>query len=229
MVPAAYERHRYVLELRLADAPDARNLAVLMKNPSTATAERLDPTIGKVQAWARRHDFGGVTVVNLFALRATHPRALNAYPYEVIVGPENDQHIGEVAARADVIALGWGNPNGLALDRYARRTAEVQELLAPYPLHVVGPLTHFGHPRHGLRWNGGMELARWDVQWRSGGVQGGGNGLLRRERGALCPCRVERLRAQGFPHGLDRVIDRGLQVQGASRAAGAAQGLGRAE
>lgn len=207
MVPAAHERYRYVLELQLTDAPDARHLAVLMKNPSTASAERLDPTIGKVQAWARRHGFGGVTVVNLFALRATHPRALNAYPYEVIVGPENDWHIREVAARADVIALGWGNPNGLALDRYARRIAQVRELLAPYPLHVVGPLTHVGHPRHGLLWNGGAELARWDVRWRSGGVQGGDDGLLRRERSALRPCRVDRLRAQGFPHGLGREID----------------------
>ncbi len=54
MVPAAYERYRYVLELRLTDAPAGRHLAVLMKNPSTASAERLDPTIGKVRAWCAR-------------------------------------------------------------------------------------------------------------------------------------------------------------------------------
>jgi hypothetical protein len=164
MVPAAYERYRYVLELRLTDSLDApadRHLALLMKNPSTASAERLDPTIGKVRAWARRQGFGGVIVVNLFALRATHPQALNAYPYEVIVGPENDRHIREVAARAEVVALGWGNPNGVTHDRYARRIAEVCALLAAYPLHVVGPLTRQGHPRHGLLWTAGMQLAPW--------------------------------------------------------------------
>jgi hypothetical protein len=163
MAPAAYERYRYVLELRVRDAQTARCLAVVMKNPSTASAERLDPTIGKAQAWARRHDFGVVSVVNLFALRATHPQALNTYPYEMIVGPENDQHICEVAARADVVAVGWGNPNGLVPDRYARRIAETLALLAPYPLHIVGPLTRLGHPRHGLRWNGETELTRWNV------------------------------------------------------------------
>jgi hypothetical protein len=169
MVPAVNERYRYVLELRLTDplnTPHVRHLAVLMKNPSTASAERLDPTMGKVRAWALRHGFGALSVVNLFALRATHPRALNAYPYEVIVGPDNNRHIREVAAHAVAQAegddIGWGNPNGLAPDRYAQRIAEVRELLAAYPLHIIGPLTRLGHPRHGLLWNGGTELARWD-------------------------------------------------------------------
>lgn len=176
-VPATYAAYRYVLELRLggeapgADTPvraglpagpGAPRLAVLMKNPSTATAERLDPTIGKVRAWAWRHGFGTVAVVNLFALRATHPPALNAHPYERIVGPENDRHIREVASRADLVALGWGNPNGLDPARYTRRIAEVLTLLAPCPLYVVGPLTHQGHPRHGLLWNGETELAAFD-------------------------------------------------------------------
>jgi hypothetical protein len=169
-VPATYAAHRYLLELRLDDetqadglgGPARRRLAVLMKNPSTASAERLDPTIGKVRAWARRHGFATIAVVNLFALRAAHPPALNPYPYELIVGPENDRHILEVAARADLVALGWGNPNGLDPARYARRIADVLALLAPYPLYVVGPLTLQGHPRHGLRWNGDAELAPYD-------------------------------------------------------------------
>jgi hypothetical protein len=163
MVPAAYERYRYMLELRIADPSNTRHLAVLMKNPSMASAERLDPTIGKVRAWARRHGFSALTVVNLFALRATHPRALNGYPYEVVVGPENDRHIRTATAHAVVVALGWGNPNGVARERYARRIDEVRALLAAYPLHIVGPLTRLGHPRHGLLWNGGTELARWDA------------------------------------------------------------------
>jgi hypothetical protein len=164
-IPAGYERYRYVLELRLAktsaETCDGRRLAVLMKNPSKASAERLDPTTGKVLAWARRGGFGEVYVVNLFALRATHPRSLNASAYGVIVGPENDRHIREVAGRADIVVLGWGNPNGIAPERYARRIAEVLALLAPYPLYAVGPPTRLGHPRHGLLWNGGTQLVRW--------------------------------------------------------------------
>lgn len=167
-VPDEYAAHRYVLELRLGDAPRAggprrgtARLVALMKNPSTASAERLDPTIGKVRAWAIRQGFGVVAVVNLFALRATHPPALNRSPYELVVGPENDHHIRAIAASADLIVLGWGNPNGLDPARYARRIAETLALLAPYPLHVVGPLTAQGHPRHGLLWNRDCELAPW--------------------------------------------------------------------
>lgn len=162
-IPVAYEDYRYVLELHLSDRTDAPRLAVLMKNPSTASAERLDPTIGKVRAWAQRHGFARVSVVNLFALRATHPPALNAHPYAAIVGPENDHYIREAAAAADVVVAGWGNANGLNPERYARRIEEAMALLAPYPLHVVGAPTKLGHPRHGLLWNRNAELTLWKV------------------------------------------------------------------
>jgi hypothetical protein len=153
--------YRYLLAVRLADVPVARRLTVVLKNPSTASAVRSDPTVGKVEAWARRQDFGIVTYVNLFALRATHPAALNAHPYGVAVGAANDGYIGHAAARADIVVAAWGNPNGIALDCYRRRIAEALALLRGYRLYVVGPLTDLGHPRHGLFWNGGAALMPW--------------------------------------------------------------------
>jgi hypothetical protein len=101
-VPEAFAAYRYLLEIPLCDAAAPR-LTVILKNPSTASTTRSDPTIGKIAAWARRHGFAAVACVNLFALRATQPTALNQYSYAVIVGPENDAYIHDAVGAADVV------------------------------------------------------------------------------------------------------------------------------
>ncbi len=156
-VPRRYGRYRYFMEVRMRESP-APALAVVMKNPSTASFERSDPTAGKVEAWARAHGFGCVRYVNLFARRSPYPEELNACKYPAMVGRENDAWIERAVARADLVVAAWGNPNGIEPARYARRIAEVARLLAGVRLHAVGPPTMRGHPRHGLGWNGGCAL-----------------------------------------------------------------------
>lgn len=103
-----YDRaYRYLLQIRLGAG---RRLAVILKNPSTADAERSDPTVGKVEAWARRHGCGTLTLVNLFALRSTHPSDLNRHSYARAVGPENDLFIRRAADCADTLIVAWGGP-----------------------------------------------------------------------------------------------------------------------
>lgn len=159
-VPAAYGTHRYLLEVQLGGG-SAMNprLAVILKNPSTASALKSDPTIGKVEAWARRRNFASLLYVNLFAVRSTQPAPLNDWDYAYAVGPENDYYIREAAAQADTIVVAWGNSNGIDPQRYDRRIREVLALLIGYRLQVVGLPTRQGFPRHGLLWNNEPELS----------------------------------------------------------------------
>src|SRR5215831_12146134 len=109
-LPDVDSSYRYLLAVRLS-AETGPRLGAILKNPSTASVTRSDPTIGKVEAWARRNGFASIAVVNLFALRATRPAALNRFSYAEMIGPDNDAHIQAVVASADVVAAGWGGPN----------------------------------------------------------------------------------------------------------------------
>ncbi len=170
-LPALSDRHRTLLTVQLRPgSPDrpCRHLAVLLKNPSRADATRMDPTVGKVEAWARRQGFARVSYVNLFALRSPHPAALNRPTYPEAVGPGNDSAILMAAQEAEVMVVAWGNPNGVEPSRYARRIQEVTRLLAGRPLFHVGPLTRQGQPRHGLHWQTGMLLRPFRAPGRAG-------------------------------------------------------------
>jgi hypothetical protein len=139
--PTDLGSYRYLLRVRLGPG---RRLAVILKNPSTADALRSDPTVGKVEAWARRRGFGVVTYANLFAYRSPYPAQLNKVSYAAAVGPANDAVLVQAVTDADVAVLAWGNPNGIIHSRYQQRIGEVLAVLAstpPPPIRRVGMLT----------------------------------------------------------------------------------------
>jgi hypothetical protein len=129
--------YRYRLDRRWSDGP---TVAWLMLNPSTADARAEDATSRRIQAFSRSWGYGALTVVNLYAWRATDPRELwrTADP----VGPDNDRHITEAVAGRTVIAA-WG-----ANARPDRITA-VLALPGMDRLHAL-ELTKDGQPRHPL-------------------------------------------------------------------------------
>lgn len=103
-------RFRYRLWRRWADAAP---LPFVMLNPSTADANEDDPTIRKCIGFAQRLGYGGIEVVNLFAVRATKPADLKASGYQV--GPDNDKHVAEVCAPSRPVVCAWGvNARGLS-------------------------------------------------------------------------------------------------------------------
>lgn len=132
--------YRYALWRSWDDA--LPRVAFLLLNPSTADAERDDPTIRRCIAYARQWGFGSLHVVNLFAYRATNPRDLLAAPDPV--GPDNDAHLLEATRAATLTVAGWGLHG-----RHNGRAAAVRSLLSARPLHTLA-LTASGEPRHPL-------------------------------------------------------------------------------
>lgn len=139
-------RFRYVL--RRSWAGGAGSVLWIMLNPSTADATRDDPTIRRCTGFSKAWGYQKLVVVNLFALRATDPRALRLpEPYTQddvlsVVGPRNDEHIWAEAARATLAVAAWGN-RGVLYDR-GEEIRERIELL--YHLGI----TKLGQPRHPL-------------------------------------------------------------------------------
>jgi hypothetical protein len=123
--------------------PELPFLTMLMLNPSTADAERLDPTVTRVMNFALREGCGGFIVYNIFALRSTDPKAL--YSMEDPVGPANNQYIQDaLAADEHMFIAGWGNHGNLN-----GRSEEVREMMRGYDVKCLG-LTGKGEPKHPL-------------------------------------------------------------------------------
>jgi hypothetical protein len=116
-----------------------------MLNPSTADAEKLDATIRRCLRFSQAWGYGGMAVVNLFALRATKPRAL--YQSADPVGPENLRYVQEAAAGAGGVVAAWG-----AHGAYRGQGEVVRALLLAGPgarTYHLG-FTRGGEPRHPL-------------------------------------------------------------------------------
>jgi hypothetical protein len=129
-----------------------RYLAFLMLNPSTADAEKDDPTIRRCIGFAKSLGYDGIIVVNLFAYRATIPEALK----EAVdpIGPDNDLFIAAVAQCGAEIICAWGTPLAEEPEHKAR-VKHVFALIAksqrsPEPLVYCLETSKGGHPRHPL-------------------------------------------------------------------------------
>lgn len=81
-------------------------LLFCMLNPSIADENDNDPTIERCQRRAQQLGFGGLVVVNIFALCSTDPKAL--YKAKDPVGPDNNETIMRLAKNAGKVVCGWG-------------------------------------------------------------------------------------------------------------------------
>jgi hypothetical protein len=153
---------RYRYRLRRCWGPGTL-LPFVMLNPSTADARADDPTIRRCVGFARAHGFDGVTVVNLFAYRATKPADLWAAAADGvdIVGSGNDDLLLDVfdhaARRGTPVVAAWG------AGAPAARAADVAAYAATWSadvLHHLG-LTATGAPRHPLYVKADTPLTPW--------------------------------------------------------------------
>jgi hypothetical protein len=133
-------RYRYRLWRRWDRSRPA--IAFCMLNPSTADARRDDPTIRRCIGFAREWGYGGIEVVNIFALRATDPRELRSARDPV--GPRNDAFMLRAAAQSPVV-IAWG-VHGALRDR----GATALRLFGPRARLLALGRTRSGAPRHPL-------------------------------------------------------------------------------
>lgn len=119
----------------------------VLLNPSTATATQLDPTLRRCLRFADRENFGAMTILNLYAFRATDPDEMLAAADPV--EPENDRAI---ASATGTVIAGWGTKAGAA------RVAHVRTLL---PQLKALKITAGGHPQHPLYIHHAAPLLDW--------------------------------------------------------------------
>lgn len=140
---------RYRWLLGRAWDPERPTLAVVALNPSIADGVVDDPTLRRIVGFARAWGFGAVRLANLYAWRATDPRALA----QVVdpVGAGNDAWIAAALSGADRALAAWG----------ARappdRVAAWRDRVSWYALGV----TRAGAPRHPLYVPSCVEPVRW--------------------------------------------------------------------
>lgn len=130
-------------------------LPFVMLNPSTADANIDDPTIRRCMSFARREGMGGIVAANLYALRATDPKALKLVNNPAGVG--NSDALAEIAGDAkayDVpLVCAWG-AHGTILSTYQA----CDELKSGGARLVCLGKTKDGFPRHPLYVKGDQSL-----------------------------------------------------------------------
>lgn len=147
-------KYRYTLDRMWARG--GYTILWVMLNPSTADGTKDDATIRRCINFSSAWGFSGLTVVNLYAYRATKPADLwNAATRGVdIVGSRNNGFINLAAAHSYRIVLAWGSqaPWPRALD--------VVNMLDGRKTYCLDT-TVTGQPAHPLRLAKTAKLKRW--------------------------------------------------------------------
>ena len=125
-------------------------------NPSTADAEKDDPTIRRCIGFSKALGAGGYLMGNLFAYRSTDPKALKSENDPV--GPDNDHWLLFLALRSLHVIAAWG-----AFEIARERGIEVRDMLSNHGISLLClGVTKDGHPRHPLYLPKNSELRAWN-------------------------------------------------------------------
>lgn len=144
----------------------SRKLLTVGLNPSTATKEKSDTTVAKVEGVAKRNGFDGFVMLNLYPVRSTD---FNALPFDVDAEAfsENLNRIESLVAAetTSVVWAAWGE-NIHARTYFVAAARELFSRLQKYGTawQHFGTLTNSGHPRHPSRLNYGWSLSNFDTR-----------------------------------------------------------------
>lgn len=135
-----------LIRIWLESAP---RLVAIGLNPSTADSKLDDSTIRILMGRARRLNFGGLLMMNLFALRATDPKVLLTVPPAMAIGEGGDKFLlGAFKQPDQTLLMAWGDGG----DLYGRNAQVVKMMVAANinKAYCLG-LTKGGQPKHPLR------------------------------------------------------------------------------
>ena len=133
--------------------PGKSLLMTIGLNPSTATREKADNTVAKVEKIAQREGFDGFVMLNLYPVRETHYRLLPSTADRKAFNRNLDKIEELVAAQSNpVIWAAWGE-SIKHHPYFVEARDELFARLAKYDVKWVrfGELTAKGHPRHPSR------------------------------------------------------------------------------
>lgn len=141
-------KFRYTLTRQWSEE---RECVFIMLNPSTADAEKDDPTIRRCVDFAKREGCGSLAVLNLYAFRTAYPKELKAAGYpiappDMTYGIQNfNDHVIEIitAHKNKLVIAAWG------ANAQLERALDVMNLLTDRPVYALG-LTKYKIPRHPL-------------------------------------------------------------------------------
>lgn len=131
-------------------------------NPSTATADKSDPTKTRIRNFTAAWGYGGFLLANQHAGgRSPNPGDLDGM--EDPTGPENDRWLEYLAREADLIVVAWGD-----LAQSPERTRQVVDILraSGKPLHCLGTAAS-GSPKHPLaRGRAAIRVDQQPILWQ---------------------------------------------------------------
>lgn len=133
------QKYRYYLSRKWSE--EGKVIAFIGLNPSTADAERDDPTIRRCINFAKSWGGSKLIMGNLYAYRSTKPEILHLVSDPI--GPHNDEWLDQIITESDIVIVAWGVHG-------ARHGRDVK-LLNRYKANLSYlKLTKNGHPAHPL-------------------------------------------------------------------------------
>lgn len=169
-------RYRYFLT-RTWDAFAGKRAVFIGLNPSTADAEIDDPTVRRCIAFATREGCGSLTMLNLYALRATNPDALWFTDPGERIGDHTDNFIRHHTNGSPLVIACWGAVPKEAQSRVERvlyvlhnRPPMPPPFPAKLPIYCLS-VTKAGHPGHPLYLPKTAPLVEWAPRARASEVK----------------------------------------------------------
>ncbi len=90
-----------------------KKVLFIMLNPSTADGYENDLTTIRCMNFAKKWEYGGIMIGNIYPFRAKRPKDLKNYiknsgVYEYYRELDNENHVHDMVDKADLIVCAWG-------------------------------------------------------------------------------------------------------------------------